>query len=346
MKKIINICLIFILSISLSAPLLSLDKSIVGSSGGDFQKVGAAGAQFLKIAYGARGIGMGGAYTAAVNDLSSLYFNPAGIAETKAWNADFSYTQWFAGFSHAFAGISMPLGSNFMLAAHLIRFGSKDIEITTFEESQGTGLYYSVSDICGGVTLAGFLTDRFSFGVTAKFISNSFASASASGFAFDIGTKYETGIQGIKLGFAIMNLGTQQSYSGQDLRTTKKLNDAFYQAPLDAEYISYPFSLPLAFRAGVSSEVFKNESNKVTAAFDFVTMSDVTEQYALGAEWTWENLLSVRAGYLMGQSQFGFSGGLGLKYVSGSMDGSFDYSLSPTKDFGLVNRFTISVNLK
>ena len=326
-------------------PLWSTGNTPVGSSGGEFQKVGSAGSQFLKIGVGARAIGMS-AYGSVCNDLSSIFWNPAGLAEVKGWSAEFDYTQWIAGFNHAFAAFSMPIGSSFTLAGHLVRFGSKNIEITTFDDPQGTGLFYNVSDICGGITLAGYLTDRFTFGATVKYINNSFTSLSANGVAFDIGTKYETGIQGIKLGFAIMNLGTQESYSGQDLKFTSKLKDAFYQAPIDAEWITYPFSLPLTFRAGISSELYKDDVHKVTAAFDFTTMTDVSEQYAVGGEYVWNDLLAVRAGYLMGQSQLGFSGGIGIKYVSAGMNGQFDYSLSPTKDFGMVNRISISLGVK
>lgn len=234
MKKIIINSIAIILTLVLALPLLAVDdNTIKGSSGGEFIKVGAAGGQFLKIGVGGRGNGMAGAFSSVVNDLTAIYWNPAGVADVKGIGATAAYTSWFAGFNQAFAAFDMPLGTNFTLAAHVMRFGSGDIEITTFEEPDGTGLFYNVADMSGGVTLAGYLTDKFSFGVTAKYVYHSFTNLSASGFAFDIGTMYETGIQGIRLGFTILNLGTSQSYSGQDLMSTKKLNNAYNQAPLD-----------------------------------------------------------------------------------------------------------------
>jgi hypothetical protein len=268
------------------------------------------------------------------------------LADVKGMGAAASYTSWFAGFNHAFAAFDMPLGSNFTIAAHFMRFGSGDIEVTTFEEPNGTGLFYNVSDIVGGISLGGYLTDKFSFGITAKYVNHSFTNLSASGFAFDIGTKYETGIQGIKLGFAIMNLGTSQSYSGQDLMSTKKLNNGFNQAPIDVAYIAYPFELPLIFRAGVSSNLIETEDQNLLASFDFISTSDVSEQFALGLEYKMFDILSLRGGYIFGQNQFGLAGGIGLNYLSGGLESSIDYSVNPTSSFGLVHRISVIVGLQ
>ena len=48
--------------------------------GGEFSKVGTAGAQFLKIGMGARYVGMGEASVACVDDAYAMYWNPAGLA--------------------------------------------------------------------------------------------------------------------------------------------------------------------------------------------------------------------------------------------------------------------------
>lgn len=344
MKNRIKILVIILLVACFTNPAAAVDDNITGSSGGEFIKVGAAGAQFLKIGVGAKAMGMAGAYSSLANDLTAVYWNPAGVADINGISAAFSYTSWFAGFNQMFAGFNLPLG-NFTVAAHLVRFGSSDIEITTFDEPNGTGTHYNVSDIVGGLTFSGYLTDRFSFGISAKFINLMFSDVSSSGMAFDIGTMYETGVQGIKLGFAIMNLGTEQSYTGNSLNSTKKLNDAYYQAPIDVSYLAYPFEIPLTFRAGISSELVNTDEHVLVGALDFITTSDVSEQFAIGAEYTWSNLLTLRAGYLLGQDQFGLAGGLGFNYISGGFESSIDYSINPTNNHGLVHRISIDIGL-
>ena len=176
-----------------------------------------------------------------------------------------------------------------------------------------------------------------------KYINNQFSEVAASGVAFDVGTMYDTEIQGIKLGFSIHNLGTQETYSGQDLNTTKKLNNSFYASPLDVAYLASSFALPLTFRAGISSEIISNKDMTLLVAADFITFSDVAEQFSIGAEWGYKDIIFVRGGYLFGQDQFGLAGGVGIKYLTGGFSGQLDYSISPTFDLGLVNRIGINI---
>lgn len=325
----------------------SIGGAISGSTTGEtFVKVGAAGSQFLKIPIGARANGLAGAYSSVSNDLTSIFWNPAGLADVKYISADFSYTQWFAGFKHSFGAFALPVGRNFTAAIALVALNSGNIEITTLEKPNGTGLSYQVNDVALSLTFSGYLTDQFSFGLTAKYVNNSISNLSSTGIAFDVGTMYETGIQGIRLGFSIHNLGVKQAYSGQDLKTSKKLYEALNAAPLDIAYISNSYSLPLIFRAGISSEVWKVEDHKVIVAGDFITLSDTPEHFALGAEYTFKDFLALRAGYQFGTDVFGLSGGVGLKYFAGGFEGEFDYSITPTKNIGLVNRLSIKVAVK
>ena len=56
------------------------------SIAGDFSKVGTTSAQFLKIGVGARAMGLGGSFTALANDVSTLYWNPAGITNLRGFS--------------------------------------------------------------------------------------------------------------------------------------------------------------------------------------------------------------------------------------------------------------------
>lgn len=64
----------------------------------DFTKnsIGTVGSQLLGIDVGARGIAMGGAYSAVTNDVYSIYWNPAGLARVPRTSASFVYTQYVA----------------------------------------------------------------------------------------------------------------------------------------------------------------------------------------------------------------------------------------------------------
>lgn len=348
MKIIKNLLAVLTICITLSySAFAETSVTIIGASRGDnLQKIGAAGSQFLKIGVGARATGMG-AYGAVANDITAIYWNPAGLTSITGSDVNFTanYTSWFGGFDHNFAAASYRLSDDYVIAASFTSFGVNDIKIRTLHNPEGTGSTYSVSDFTGGVTLAGNLTEKFSFGVTAKYVRNAFSTLSAGTFAFDIGTMYDTGIEGIKLGFSIHNLGTEMQMDGQDLSSAAKLYNELNNAAVDFQYTSYPYLIPLMFRAGISTTLLNDETNTLIGAMDFVTLSDTPEQLILGAEYTYDNLVSFRAGYTFGHDNNGLSAGIGLKYISGSQNASFDYSIVPSKidGFGLINRIGVNV---
>lgn len=312
----------------------------------DLQKIGSGGGQFLKIGVGARATGMGGAYSGLSNDITSIYWNAAGIADVEGIAANFSYTQWFAGLSHNFVAASLPVGEQYRAAISITSFSSGDIQQTTLTSPQGTGTYYSLSDLAIGLTFGGKLTDQFSFGFTGKYIQQQFSNLSSSGLVLDIGTMYRTDIQGLRLGFSINNLGGEFQYTGQDLVQKTSQTNGLGQRPIETELVAKSYSLPLSFRAGLAADVIENdEMNKLVVAADFETFSDAPEQYAFGAEYTWNDFVSLRAGYRIGQRQLGVAAGAGLKYESGGFKGSLDYSVTPTEDFGLMNRLSININM-
>lgn len=340
-----RIALLIIFGLIAASNVWAIESITQATSGGEFNKSGAGGAQFLKIGVGARANGLAGAYGSLANDLTAIHWNPAGLADVKKISADFSYTSWISDFNHSFAAAALPISDNFTAAAHLLSFNSSDIPVTTIEFPDGTGNHYKYSDVGVGLTIAGYLTDQFSFGFTFKYISSAFASLSSSGIAFDVGTMYETGIQGIKLGFSIHNLGTSQEYRGVDLNNPIKPIYAEYSALVPAQYLANAFSIPLVFRASASADIIQTDEHKLIGITDFITTSDNPEQFVFAAEYTWNDLLMIRGGYRIGSSQFGLGAGAGIKYDGGGFKGQFDYAVNPTSDLGLVHRLSIGVIL-
>jgi len=345
-----------LLALLIAAAPVAASAQLISVTSGEFTKVGLAGGQFLKIPVGARATGMAGAYSGISNDVTSLFWNPAGIADVKNWAADMNHTFWFAGMSHSFAAVVLPISEKYRGAVSFTSFNSGDIKITTTDQPDGTGGVYNVSDIAIGFSFAGYLTDQFSFGVTAKYVQHGFTNMSASGFVFDIGTKYNTGYKGIMLGFSVNSLGTQQSYDGPEVGRQNRPIGGIATSPLDMRIQTSSFNIPLSFRAGLGVDMFNGVlsehpevegdgtvTHQWLVAGDFETFSDVSEQFALGTEYTFREFVSIRGGYRFGQDQFGLAGGVGLKYVGGDFEGSIDYSISPSRNLGLVNRLGISL---
>ncbi|MBL7999649.1 MAG: PorV/PorQ family protein, partial [Candidatus Kapabacteria bacterium] len=315
MKSILS-CFIVCTLVSVGVMAQTDQNQTKGSTSGQaFRKVGAAGGQFLKVAVGARANAMGGAFSAISNDLSGLFYNNAGIVDIKGYAADISYTQWFGGYSHNFLAGVIPVGDKYRVALSVTSFSSGDIPFTTVEDGGRLGLTYQVADFAIGGTFSAFLTEQFSFGVTAKYIQNSIASMNANGIVLDIGTLYR--FSGYRVGFSISNLGPQMTYSGQNQNLKIQPIPGLQQQTLDAQLSSSAFNLPLAFKAGIAcdlmSELFdmyesapdlgmsQSREHRLLFGADFETLADVSEQFSLGTEYTWNDLLSLRGGYRFGQ---------------------------------------------
>ncbi|MBQ6268904.1 MAG: PorV/PorQ family protein [Bacteroidetes bacterium] len=346
MKKIFSIALGLALMCFSAQALKAYDEAAVGSStGGSYAKVGLTGGQFLKVQHGARGAGLAGCVSSTVDDLSAVYWNPAGIAEIKSLSTEFDYTDWFAGFSHNYFAVGTPIGENFALAVHFTNFASDKMEYTTMQNPEGSNTFFKANDMSLGLTFAGYLTDQFSFGATVRYLDNSISDMNASGVSFDIGTIYRTGIQGLTLGVSLHGLTSDLTYSGRDLNTTHSLYPSTWSSDVDVSLMPSSFNIPLTFRAGVSADILKQDVHHLIGAFDFTTCSDTPEQFGIGAEYVWNDLLAARLGYRIGHDTQGLSGGIGIKYLTSSFSGRIDYAISPMGALGLVNRISVYIDL-
>lgn len=70
-------------------------------------------ASFLNIGFGARALGMGGAYLALSDDVHSIVWNPAGLSSMERWQFTFSYTRQFGLIPYYFLASGGPLKSNY-----------------------------------------------------------------------------------------------------------------------------------------------------------------------------------------------------------------------------------------
>ena len=98
-----------------------------------------------------------------------------------------------------------------------LQFGllsSGDMNLTTVENPQGTETFTS-SDMVIGLSFARMLTDRFSAGLTAKYVRETWDDVSAGGVAIDIGTLYDTGFKTLRIGMSIQNFGPELTPGGE-----------------------------------------------------------------------------------------------------------------------------------
>src|SRR5687767_6680347 len=75
----------------------------------DNTRYGGTSAVFLTLPADARGAALGGAYASLASDISSIFYNPAGLALMTQHSAMFNFTDYVAGTRHITGGLGWSL---------------------------------------------------------------------------------------------------------------------------------------------------------------------------------------------------------------------------------------------
>lgn len=157
--------------------------------------------EFLAIGVGARSLGLGGSVIASVDDISSVYWNPAGLTQlNRQIEIGAMHSEYFAGISkYDFLGASYRLDEQSVVGISMIRFGVDDIPNTLdLFDSDGNIRYdritsFSVADYAFMFSYAREMPiEGLAVGANIKLIRrNAGDFADAWGFGFDIAAMYE-----------------------------------------------------------------------------------------------------------------------------------------------------------
>jgi hypothetical protein len=225
-------------------------------------------------------------------------------------------------------------------------------EVTTVTQPEGTGVYYDVSDLSIGLTYARALTDRFSVGLTVKYIQQTLYNESANSFAIDIGSFLRTGFHDLVIAMSISNFGGSMQLDGRDLITITDINsNVSGNHNPDARLKTEPWPLPLIFRVGVAMNfvggndpIIQSENNRFTLAIDGVHPNDNTEKLHVGGEYAWSETVFARIGYRVNYDVEKWTFGVGFKLDIASQQAAFDYALIDFRDLGKVSQFSLELN--
>lgn len=317
----------------------------------DISKVGTTAAQFLKISSGGRGLAMGSANVAITNNLSSSFWNPAGLAHVKGIQVYFENNGWLAGTDYNFGSFGFEWPRVGVLSLSITMLTTPDDLVRTIEKPTGTGEKFNAQDMSIGISLGKSLTNQLSLGATIKNIRQRIWHSTGQTIAADIGVQYKTPIKDIILGASISNFGNDISLIGRDMNLSvdPDPNNQGNIEFVNAQYETDAFPLPLLFRVGIGGNIINKEKLSVLFAIDAVHPNDNYEYLNIGLETNINNMFSIRAGYPgIGKKDAieGLSLGFGVKYpiMKTSNVLVVDYTSADFGPLGIVQRVSIGFN--
>lgn len=334
-KKIISL---FVLGVFVAAQLNAQSKT--GTSIGTF----------LSIEPSARIAGMGNAGVTIYSEPQAVYYNPGSAGYMQGSAVQFTHSLWLADIAYDFGVLMFHVEGIGNMFAAVTSLNSGEIDVRTVDQPHGTGERYTVSDIAIGVGFGRQISDRFSVGLQANYIQETIWHNMMSAFSFDVGTIYRISADGVHLGASISNFGTRGQFDGRDLRVLYDQSKSKYgdNGQLPAQLFTNDFPLPVMFRVGIGMPIQLGESNKLTVVVDAFHPSDNTESVSFGAEYLFERMIALRAGYqnlFLKESEVGLTLGAGLEYEMSGYKFNFDYGWADHGRLKDAHRIAIGLTL-
>ena len=175
-----------------------------------------------------------------------------------------------------------------------MQFG--ELDVTTTDQPDGTGATFKPSLLNFALSYAKTFSNSISAGMTIRIISESIPDASAQGLSIDAGVMYVAGERDqAKFGISLRNLGPTMKFTGDGFSIK-----AFFQGNENSISVyqrSESFELPTQLRIGASYDFLIGETSRLTAAANFTSNSFTKDQFGLGLEYSFKEILILHAGY-------------------------------------------------
>ncbi len=272
--------------------------------------------EFLNIGAGARGLAMGSAQVASVDDGSSGYWNPAGLVNVKDEpQLSLMHAEYFAGIGkYDYGSLALPLkDKKRVIALSVLRFAVDDIPNTIFLiEPDGTINFSNVSSFSSAdyAFLLSFAQEvklknnkKINGGLNAKIIHRKAGDfTTAWGFGFDAGIQMQA--EKWKIGIVARDVTT--TFNAWSFNLTEKMREVFYVTENDIPVRSTELTAPRIILGGAYDFTINDKINllaevNLDITFDgrrnTVIASDVLSlDPKIGLEASWKNVFFVRGG--------------------------------------------------
>lgn len=351
------------------AVVTALMTTSVNVQAGNPERAGQAGASQLLINPYARSAGWAAANSARTRGLESQYTNVAGLAYTKKTELMFMRSAWLVGTGiniNSF-GFSQRVGETGTIGLGIMSINAGKIERTTEEQPEGGLGTFTPRFTNIALSYAKVFSDNIYGGATVRVISEGIDNVKAQGVSIDAGVQYHTGkYDQVHIGVALKNWGPKMQYKGDGLSAQSLVTNAYgnqYQYTISNK--SAAFELPALLNIGLAYDFYlvkdstgRSKTHRVTAAGNYTSNSFTKDNFLIGVEYAWKEILMIRGGMYTEQGIMrgdanrttvftGPSCGATVEVPLGEKKSTIalDYSYRFTNPFGGVHTFGARINL-
>jgi len=294
----------------------SIIIALIIAAGVHGQSAGNSGLSFLKLGFGARNIALADNGSIMADDATALFYNPANLNLSKGAELFIMHNEWIQDIR------SELLGAKFYAFGLPIAVGINSTTVSNIEVRQIPGekeTEFNAHYFFGSLSTGFTLINDLSFGLTFKYINEDILRDYAAGYGLDFGFNYLTPIERLRLSAVLRNVGSMKMLRNE----SSKLPSEFRIG------VGYSYDL-----AGYKTVI--NVGGELQKYFNYDDL-----HFNLGAEFVYDNLIALRAGYQTFYESKSFTGGIGLAW--GSL--RLDYALTPF-EYSLGTGHSFSINYK
>lgn len=301
------------------------------------QRAGISTLTFLKNDVSPRSMALGGANLTLSADGMSAFHNPALMSHNEMLHVTVSDLAIGAGIQQGWISGIVPLkSSTSAIGLNLNYMSSGAMKVRTEFRPEGTGEMFYSNQLATGLSYSKKLSDRFSFGVTMKYIYEQLAQYKNHTVASDLGFLYSTDVKDLKFGIVVKNFGGNSSLNGDYMAVD------FNRTAVTLD--KYP--VPTVFRLGTSIKPIEDETQSLMVAIQLEHPNDNSENVRLGIEYEFRQLLYLRAGYKINVDGERFPTlGLGFRPKLGRNVLMVNYAMNITQYMGTIHGFGIDIGL-
>lgn len=267
--------------------------------------------EFLAIGIGARALGMSNSVVCITNDVTSGYWNPAGLTHIKSnLQLGLMHSEYFAGIAKFdYGALAAKLDEQSEGAFSFIRFGVDDIPNTTeLIDAEGNIDYnrittFSAADYAFIFSYGRKMSDVLSVGANAKIIHRKVGDfANSWGFGIDVGAQYT--LNNWQLGAMARDITS--TFNAWSFNLSEEMKDVFTITGNDIPGNSLEITMPKLILSG--GRKFKLSQNfnilpvlDIDVTFDgkrnvLIKSDPVSVDPHLGAELSYRDIIFLRGG--------------------------------------------------